>query len=193
MLSRHNIQHVFTNRQSINKCEYAEHAIKIIKQRLGMAMEDNAQNVPAKIQAIVDSFNDSISQSLSVAPSDLILLPDQRFRVGAPTQTLHQLWAMVSERRQHQRLVKESEQIVGQQQRSPLYTVGQKVRIDLSTTAKFAKVSDRRWSAETYTIEQVIPALPLPSYILSAELPDGRKTQLPGRFSQPNIIAATSS
>lgn len=188
MLTNRGIQHVFTNRQSINKCEYAEHAIKIIKQRLGVALEDNRQYIPSKIQAIVDSFNDSISPKLSVAPSDLILPPENRTRDNAPTQTLHQLWALVAERRRHQRLVKESEQVVQQ----PLYSVGQKVRIDLANSSStFSKVSDARWSSETYTIEQIVPTQPLASYILSAQLPDGRKTHLPGRFSQPNIIAVS--
>jgi len=191
------IDHYYTNAQSASKCSYAEEGIKILKMALGRVLEDGRANVLDKVQAIVRAHNDNSASDVlppHVAPSDLLLQPSERTRAGASSASIAQLTAETVQHRRLYRLRRDAS--VVRACGRPKYVVGQHVRIDVrrvrgdARANAFGKVSDRRWTAQVYTIAHVFLGGPLHTYALEEPTQTGARLTLPGTFDEDTLVAA---
>jgi hypothetical protein len=180
------------------KASFAERIIREIKDKLGRALSDpqaEQSTIVEKIKAIVRGHNFTSNNVIlpNIAPSDLVLKPEERQRVGAPLESIAILVSRTIMKRRHNQWQRSKGSIV--KGWGPKFVVGQTVRLHLlrvnqTMRGKFTKVSDPRWSEETYTVIKVKLTMPLHSYKLTGTDADGGVVQMPGHYSETQLRKA---
>ena len=162
--------------------------------QLGRALESGGRNVLGKIQQIVFTHNNTVQTKAlpSIAPSDLFLPPAERTRANATQRTSRSLIGATVLHRRRSRLQRDSK-IIWHGLR-PKFHKGDRVRIDqrriVAGKDQFAKISDRTFTEQVYTVTEVHSVGPLHAYSLSALLVDGSTLSLPGTFDEPSLRKA---